>query len=332
MDFYVNMAEGGCGLIFTGCAVVMGDDLAFDRVMRLDMDDQIPSLKKLFVALKKRGTVPAIQLVHYGRQTSSSLLGHVLLAPSAIPCPVMSTYDPKYEVREMTLEDIQTMREAFIAAAQRAVTAGAEVVEIHGAHGYLLNQFLSPYSNKRTDMYGGSVENRARLLVEIVQGVRQQIGKTAAISVRVSGDEFVEGGMRPPDFKEIVPMLEAAGMDLLNVSAGVYASMDRITPPMSLGDMPHVSITQQLKAFAHVPVCAVGSIFSIEMAESILARGIADVIAMGRAQTADPAIVKKSFEGHLSDINSCTQCNSCTFWTTGDPEMYCTVNPDYKKP
>jgi 2,4-dienoyl-CoA reductase-like NADH-dependent reductase (Old Yellow Enzyme family) len=334
MKFFTDLADGGCGLVMTGCAVVTSKGIPFGRVMHIDDDKYIPGLKKLFAALKERGAAVGLQMVHYGRQSSTSVSGDVLMAPSAIPCPVMSKYDPQYKVREMTLEDIEYIRGAFIDAAGRAAEAGADVVEVHACHGYLLNEFLSPYSNKRTDAYGGSVENRARLIVEIIKGIRVRLNNHVAVSVRVSGDEFVEGGLKPGDFKEIVPMLEKAGIDMLHVSAGVYESMERIVPPKSLGLTPHVDIASQIKQFAAVPVCAVGSIMSrgLETANALLADGKADLCALGRAQMADPYLVKKSRAGREDEINSCKHCNSCTFWTTGDPEVYCTVNPDYKKP
>lgn len=331
MKYYIDLAKGGCGLIFTGAAVVTADGVPFDRVMHIDTDDYVPGLKELFAAIKGHGAVPGIQIVHYGRQSSSSISGDTLRAPSAIPCPVMSQYDPEYSVREMTLEDIAEIREAFIAAAERSVKAGAEVVEVHACHGYLLNEFLSPYSNKRTDDYGGSVENRTRLIVEIIEGIRARLNNRIAVCVRVSGDEFVEGGMKPGDFKDIVPLLEKAGMDMLNIGAGVYESMERIVPPIKLGPAPHIDIAAQIKQFTSVPVCAVGSILSLETAESFIAGGKTDLCAMGRAQMADPEIVKKSARGSEAGIRKCVHDNACTFWTTGDPHVYCTVNPDYKK-
>jgi 2,4-dienoyl-CoA reductase-like NADH-dependent reductase (Old Yellow Enzyme family) len=331
MKYYTDLAKGGCGLIFTGAATVSGDGIPFDRVMRVDTDAAVPGLTKLFAAIKELGAVPAIQIVHYGRQSSTSVSGDTLMAPSAIPCPVMSQYDPEYKVREMTLPDIEHLRQAFIAAAERSAQAGAEVVEVHACHGYLLNEFLSPYSNTRTDAYGGSVENRARLIVEIIEGIRARLNNNIAICVRVSGDEFVDGGLKPTDFEDIVPLFEAAGIDMLNVAAGVYESMERIVPPQSLGMAPHADIAGRIKPFTSVPVCAVGSILSLGAAEAIIADGKADLCAMGRAQMADPDIVKKSVGGREAEIRQCKHCNSCTFWTTGDPQVYCAVNTDYQK-
>ncbi len=329
---YTALAKGGCGLIFTGCAIVSEDTAAFDRVMRIYSDKYIPGLRNLFSEIRKYGSTPALQIIHYGRQALNAVTGHDLLVPSAIPCPVMSQFDPNYHVREMTIEDIEHVRKDFIEAAVRAVEAGTQIVEVHAAHGYLLNEFLSPYSNKRTDAYGGNAENRARLITEIIEGIRKKLKRKVAISVRVSGNEFVKGGLTPPDFKEIIPLFEDAGMDLLNVAAGVYESIERIVPPASLGDAPHLGIASALKQYANVPVCCVGSIFSLKLAESIISSGKADLVAMGRAQVADPEIVKKSAEGCENEIRKCIKCNKCTFWTIGDPEMYCDVNPSFRRP
>ena len=327
-DFYTAIADGGCGLIFTGAATVSPDSTASDRVMRIDHDGCVPGSTNLFGKISSRGSVPGIPIVHYGRQAARSVTGHDLLAPSAIPCPVMSQCDPEYVVREMTPEEIARVRNDFIEAAVRAEMAGARVVEVHAAHGYLLSEFLSPYSNHRSDDYGGSPRNRARLIIEIIEGIRERCDIT--ISVRVSGDEFVEGRLSPPDFAEIIPLLEDAGMDLLNVSADVYESMERIVPSQSLGEMPCMGVAAELKRFASVPVCAVGSIFSIGDAESIVTSGKADLVVMGRAQVADPGIVKKSLGGREDDVQACTKCNECVFWTTGDHEICCSVNPELK--
>ncbi len=332
LNFYNALADGGCGLIFTGCAVVSYDTVAFDRVMRIDSDIYLPGLRKLFHEIESRGSVPAIQLIHYGRQALTSVTGYELIAPSPIPCPVMSQFEPNYKIREMTIADIYRVCNDFIAAAVRAAEAGAKVIEIHAAHGYLLNQFLSPYSNHRTDDYGGNIINRARLILEVIEGVKNKLGNRVAISLRVSGNEFVEGGLKPNDFKNLINLFENKGIDMLNVSAGVYESMERIVPPATLGDAPHVNIASELKQFSTVPICAVGSIFSIGLAEEVIASGKAELIAMGRAQVADPAIVNKSLLGQESDIRKCIKCNKCTFWTTGEAQMYCSVNPDYQRP
>ncbi len=330
IKFYSDLAEGGAGLVIVGNVSVTDDGIPFDRIIRADKEECTDGLITLFAAIREHASVAGVQLTHFGRQSSSSFSGDTLMAPSAIPCPVMSQLDPNYEVRAMTLTDIERVRQGYFDTAERCAKAGAELIEVHAGHGYLLNEFLSPFSNKREDAYGGSVEDRARLTVEIIEGIRQRLGDEIAISVRISGDEFVEGGLKPADYEPIVPLFEQAGIDMLNVSAGVYASMDRVVPPPSMGETPHVPIAEAIKAFTEVPVCTVGAIFSVETAEEILASGKADLCAMGRAQMADPAIVRKSFNGQEDKVTSCMKCNACTFWTTGDPYTYCMANPDYQ--
>ena len=332
INFYNALAQGGCGLIFTGAAIVSPDSIAFDRVMRIDNDNCTQGLSNLFSEIKKNGAVPAVQLIHYGRQALNSVTGCDLIAPSAIPCPVMSQFDPNYHVREMLLADIERVRSDFIDATVRAADAGVKVVEIHAAHGYLLNEFLSPYSNHRKDDYGGSVENRARLIIEILEGIRSKLGSKIALSVRISGDEYVEGGLKPSDYEEIIPMFERAGMDMLNVSVGVYASMEMMIPGADIGETPYVGITAELKQYATVPVCTVGSILSLSAAESIISTDKADLVAIGRAQVADPKLVNKSLADREDDVAKCTQCGKCLFFNLGDPEMYCSVNPSLKSP
>ncbi len=326
-QLYLAIAAGGCGLVVTGTAVVSPESVAFDRVMRLDSERCVPPLRSLFEEIEGLGSIPGVQLIHYGRQALRSVTGHDLLAPSAIPCPVMSRLDPSYRVVAMSREQIARVRGDFVRAAVRAAEAGARLVEIHAAHGYLLAEFLSPYSNHRSDAYGGNAENRLRLISEIVAAVRDELGDGVAVSVRVSGHEHVAGGLTPDSLGPLVPALEQAGIDLLDVSAGVYESMEYIVPPASLGTTPHVGIATALRARATVPVVAVGSVFSLDTAQQIISSQQADLVAMGRAQIADPAIVRKSVTNRHEDIARCTRCNECTFWTHGDPQMFCAVNP-----
>ncbi|MFZ3102484.1 MAG: NADH:flavin oxidoreductase [Desulfitobacteriaceae bacterium] len=330
-DFYLAPASGGCGLVFTGAAVVSSDTVAFDRVMRIDKDNYIPRLKGLFSKIEEYGSVPGIQLIHYGRQALSSVTGSALLAPSALPCPIMSQYDPNYKVKEMTLEDITGVRQAFIEAAVRAAQAGAKVVEVHAAHGYLLNQFLSPYSNRRNDDYGGTELKRARLTLEIIEGIRAGLGSSIAISLRVSGDEFVKDGLTPASFKSLLPLFVQAGIDMFNVTAGVYESAERIIPASDLGPMPNIEITAELKGYTKLPICAVGLITTLEMAETILSSDKADLVAIGRGQIADPEMVIKSASGRETEIQECIGCNQCEYSSNGDSQLSCSVNPELRR-
>jgi len=328
IDFYSNIAEGDCGLIFTGAAVVSADAVMSDRIMTAYSDDAIEGLIKLFSAIESAGSVPAIQLAHCGRQAMSSVVGHDLIAPSAIPCPVMSTLDSTYRIKEMTYEDIVRVEDDFVNAAIRSAKAGVKVVEVNAAHGYLLSGFLSPYSNRRADEYGGSVENRSRIVTEIIRKIRDSLQQQVAISVRVSGNEFVDGGLLPHNFSEIIPLFEDAGMDMLSVSVGTVESVQQLIPDASFGEAPFVSIAETIKQFTNVPVCTVGSIGSLKTAEEVISSNKADFVAMSRAQVADPALVKKSIMGHEDEIIKCIRCNKCMYWNTDDTDMCCALHPE----
>lgn len=326
INFYLKIAKGGCGLIFTGSVVVSKEGVGASRIMRADSDDCIDGLRKLFTAIEKHGSIPGIQLSHPGRQALKSVTGYDLLAPSNINCPVMSKIDPTYQLKVMTLDDITRVKNDFVDAAKRAAEAGAKIIEIHAAHGYLLAEFLSPYANHRTDQYGNSVENRCRIVCEIVSEIRNQLQDQIAISVRISGDEFVKNGLTPTDYQQIVPLLEAAGADMLHVSVGVAESTDHIIPNASFQEAPFIAITESIKKIATVPVCTVAGISSLDMAEKIIASGKADLVAIGRAQVADPELVKKTLTGRKDQITKCIRCNKCLYWATGETEMHCAVN------
>ncbi len=305
LRFYGQFAASGCGLVMTGAVNVSYDSVVDRRAMRIDDDRYIPGLKRLFAELENKGAVPGIQIFHNKRQALKSKDPPVLLVPSKVP----GKRNSEYTVREMTTGDMEKIRNDFIHGAMRAEKAGAKVIEIHAAHSYLLADFLSPYSNKRTDHYGGNRENRTRYVKEILEGVKKHIKNDVAISVRVSAHEFVPGGLVPSDFKEVVPVLEKAGMDMLHVSVGHDESEDMIVPVGE--EAPYQDIADELKSYSTVPVCTVASIRHVRTAELILATGKADLAAAGRAQVADPEWVKKSREGREDEIITCIQCNKC---------------------
>jgi 2,4-dienoyl-CoA reductase-like NADH-dependent reductase (Old Yellow Enzyme family) len=322
MNFYQNIAKGGAGLIITGGIAVNKESVGAKNILQLTKAGHEGGLEKLFREIKSHGAVVGAQLVHFGRQTSSSITGYPLVAASAIPCPLM-----KEMPRELSEEEIFRIEDDFTAAALRAKNAGVDLVEIHAAYGYLLGGFLSPYSNKRTDNYGGSRENRTRIVREIIEQVRSKAGDLI-LCCRISADEFVEGGLTLEETKKIAPMLEDAGMDLISVAAGVYQSMNHMLPTKEMGDAPHVYLAAGIKEVVDVPVICVGNIRNLSVAEAILADGKADLVAMARAQVADPEIVNKSLEGLLDSIVACSWCNQCFYVATGDPAVSCPNNPN----
>ena len=214
--YHETKAKGGWGLIITEDYAVDPLGKGFSFVPGLWHDGQIEGHKALPERVHKHGAVIIAQIYHCGRQTSEPVIGDTPVAPTAIPCP----FSPNMP-RELPVSEIKEIVGKFGDCARRAKECGFDGVEIHGAHGYLVAQFMSPYSNKRVDEYGGNLTNRAKFAVEIVEDIRKKCGDDFIIGFRISGDEFVEGGRTLEDTKTIVKMLEAAGLDLIHVSAGV---------------------------------------------------------------------------------------------------------------
>jgi len=267
-------------------------------------DKFIPGLKRLADVIHEGGAKACVQLWHAGRQTNSTVTGMPIIGPSAIPCPLCQE-EPEMMDKKM----IQEIVESYGDAARRAKEAGFDCIELHGAHGYLIAQFMSPYSNKRTDEYGGSLENRARFALEIIENVRQKVGPDYPILYRLSGEERVEGGLTIEDSKKIAPLLVKQGADCIHVSVGVYESLRYVVPPMDLDRGFNAWAAEEIKKVVDVPVVAVGRINDPYVAEEILKQGKADFIAVGRSLLADPQWPNKVQKGQYEEMRHCIACN-----------------------
>ncbi|GAF97503.1 unnamed protein product, partial [marine sediment metagenome] len=216
IDFHKCVAEGGAGLTIVGTTSVRKDVKIVPNLPMLDDDRYIEGFRQLFETIKQNGSIACIQLFHGGRQMPSKFIGVQPVAPSAIPCPVINETP-----RELSINEIEELVGCFAEAAYRAKTAGADMIELHGAHGYLICGFLSPFSNKRTDKYGGSIENRTRFIREILEETRKKVGGNYPICCRISADEFVDGGLTIEESKDIAQILVDSSVDVISVSAGV---------------------------------------------------------------------------------------------------------------
>jgi len=321
IDYHVERAKGGVGLIIVEGAYVEPRGRGSVRQLAVDNDNKISGLKKLATAIQTNGAKAALQLFHGGRQSLSSIIGTQPVSASEVFCKLT-----RETPRALTVKEIQDVVEAFAEAARRTKAAGFDAVEIHGAHGYLINQFLSPLTNKRTDEYGGDVKGRTRFLLEILGRIRDKVGSDYPILCRINGDDYIEGGLTLEETKKIAQMLEAAGVDALHISGGIFDSPVPTTAPMALprGNMVHLAAG--IKKVVKVPVIAVGRINDPELAEKILQEGKADLISMGRALLADPELPKKAATGELDDIRKCTACNECITRIVFDKEIACSVN------
>lgn len=223
-----------------------------------------------------------MQIHHAGRQYHD-IEGAEGVAPSAIPCAFL-----RQPVRQLATEEIEDLIERFSETALRAKKAGMDGVEFHGAHGYLIGQFMSPHTNERSDAWGGTFENRMRFPEEIIKRTREKVGPDFPLSFRFSADEFVPGGLTLEDTSKIARNLEHSGIDVLHVSAGIYESMPKILEPMRYDEGWRVYLAEAIKKVVGVPVITVGQIRRPEMAERILAEGKADLVSLGRTLIADP--------------------------------------------
>ncbi len=320
--YYVERARGGVGYITFEHTGILRQGRAFPNMALIDSDQHIPPFKNLVEAIHQEGGKFVIQINHAGRQTSSSITGSPIVAPSAISCPVR-----KEMPQALSFEEIQKIVEAFGEAARRVKETGADGVEIHMAHGYLINQFLSPFSNKREDEYGGDADRRMRMAIEVLRTVRNQVGPDFTVLCRLSADEYVEGGLKLEDTKEIAKALERSGADALHISACVAASGYLNHPPYYAEEGIFAHLAQGIKSVVSIPVIAVGRIRTPELANRILEENKADLISMGRALIADPHLPIKASRGGTDDIVPCISCNRC-IQSIRKGALQCAVNPE----
>ncbi len=322
--YYEERAKGGVGLIITEiCRVEPVYGTAIPNQLGAYEMGQIPHLERLAERVHKYGTKIFLQLQHPGRENKSSMIGgRQIVAPSAVMCKVTQEMP-----RALTTEEVQDLVKAFIRGAVFAKIAGFDGVELHAAHGYLLNEFLSPYTNKRTDRYGGSFNNRIRIMEEIITGIRFMCGPKFAISVRISADEFVEGGLKLEDGVKIARTLESFGIDVINVSSGIYESSTTIVEPASFAQGWRRHLGTAVKKAVKIPVIAANNIKDPEVAEELLETDVCDFVALGRAHLADPNWVKKTKEGRADEINKCIGCLYCFGSLSEGSHIKCAVNP-----
>lgn len=323
IDYFVARARGGVGLIVVEASYVSPDGKGFPTEVGIDRDELIPGLRRLVDAVHAEGAKIAIQLYHGGRQTHAAVTGQPIVAPSPIPDPVTQELP-----HELTLAEIAVVQAAFAAAAGRAKAAGFDAVEIHGAHGYLIAAFLSPFSNRRMDRYGGGLTGRARFAVEIVRQVRAAVGEEFPILFRMSGEEPVEGALTLDQTRIIAQLLEEAGVDALHISVGNYPSLVQLIPGQDVERGSEVRLAAAIKQVVSVPVITVGRLDEPLLAAQVLADGSADLIALGRGLLADPAWPNKVQAGQIEAITPCIACNQgCIGQLLAGQPISCLMNP-----
>lgn len=323
ISYHEAKSKGGWGLIITEDYAVDEFGVRFRNVPGLWRDEQVEGHKELTERVHKHGAKIAAQVYHAGRETGKFVTGVQPVAPSPIKDPTMPDTP-----RELTIEEIKKIIRQFGDAAFRAKLAGFDGVEIHGAHGYLINQFMSPFSNKRTDRYGGTIINRARFALEVIEEVKSRVGQDFPIIYRVSADELIDNGLTIEDNKAILRLIEKAGISAIHASFAIYKSGQYNVPPSAVPHAFMVNLAEEIKKVVSVPVITVGRINDPLIAESVLISGKADLVAMGRASIADPELPNKAKEGRFEDIIHCTGCMLGCIGKIGIGEpVSCVVNP-----
>ncbi|SDL27656.1 oxidoreductase [Natronincola ferrireducens] len=330
MAYFELKAKGGAAIVTIGESNVhTKTGVAHGRMPCLDNPDILPSLVRTTEAIKRHGAYASIQLLHPGRRANAAYYDGVVYGPSAGPALFGS---PIVEMNEDVIEEVVN---AFGDAAEMAKLGGCDMCMIHGAHGWLLHQFLSPLNNQRTDRFGGSLENRARISLMVIDNIRKKCGPDFPIEFRLSGSEHVEGGLTIDDMVAFSQMIDDK-VDLIHVSSCTFhnpATNTHMFPSAFHERGINVPLAAAIKKAVKTPVAVVGGLNDPEMMEEIIASGKADIVALGRGLLADPYLPKKINSGKAHDITPCQRCLICL---SGDFVPYikypirslrCAVNP-----
>ena len=306
IDYHVERAKAGVGLqILENVSI---QDQPPPYMLRLHTDGVIAGFNELAEAIKGWGARAGIQLNPMGAIRQGT------------------------DVNKLSTEQILSVMEDFTAAALRAKIAGFDLVEIHGGHAYFIAQFTSARTNHRNDEWGGTWEKRANFLVTLIRHTREKVGNDFPISLRISGDEFIEGGRTIEETERMAPLFEKAGIDLLNVSGGGPETREYTGLPMAFPPGTLVYLAERLKKCVRIPVVTVGRINDPQLADRIIREGKADMVAFGRALIADPYLIQKAFQGKFREMRRCTACMDCRMRVVDlGLRMKCSINAEMGK-
>ena len=323
IDVSKQLARGGVGLIITGHAYVSVEGQAGRWQLGIHSDHFAPGLSEMSESIHALGGKIVAQLAHAGSLARYSLTGIEPMGPSPF------ANEPEAPGREMTLGDIEAVTDAFAAATMRSQAAGFDAVQIHAAHGYLLSQFLSPYFNKRTDAYGGSIGNRARLLVEVVKAVRHAVSPDYPVFVKLNAADFLTGGLTVEEMVQTAVMLERSGVSGIELSGGTVLpggipSSRKGKPRPGEPEAYYEEAAKRYKETVRIPLMLVGGIRTIETAERLVADGIADYISLCRPLIREPGLVNRWKSGDVRPAR-CVSDSGC--YTPGfkGRGVYCVV-------
>jgi 2,4-dienoyl-CoA reductase-like NADH-dependent reductase (Old Yellow Enzyme family) len=324
LDFYEQYFKEDIGLVFIGGISVSPEGRSNRNSLCLDKKENCSGVKAIVEMAHDYRSKIAVQIMHAGRQTNPDEIGECIVAPSPIACPIV-----KKIPRELTIDEIEKITAKFITSAKLVERCGADMIELHCAHGYLISGFLSPYSNKRTDMYGGSLINRFRILEGILHEISNQ--SSIPIGIRISCLENVNDGLQFDELIEGLKRFVSKYIHFVSVSAGVYSPNDIIIPKRSMGNALWKSYSLIIKNEVQKHVMLTGNITSINQAETILKEGAADIVLMARTLLAEPKLLSKTKTGNVTTIQECTDCRVCKYHSYGYDRIYCPFNNILRK-
>jgi 2,4-dienoyl-CoA reductase-like NADH-dependent reductase (Old Yellow Enzyme family) len=323
IEYYRQLAQGGVGLIISGYAYVRDDGKQLPGEMGISHDSHLDGLKSLTEAVHQQGGVIFCQLVHAGGQTTSKIIGKAPLVPS-----VTDFGGYQDTPSEMTAADIKAVITAFADAARRAKDAGFDGVQLHGAHGYLINQFLSPLCNQRQDEYGGSLENRMRFAEEAFVAVRSAVGESYPVTIKLTAADHLDGGLLSDDSVTIARRLEQLGIDAIEVSSGTAVS-GSMTPVRTGIDSPekeayNAKLAALISNGASVPVMVVGGLRSQAVMQQLLTDDVADLFSLSRPLIREPDLPQKYLNKN-GYVATCISCNGCFRPGLKGKGIYCVI-------
>ncbi len=326
---YRNLAKGGVGLIISGYTFVRPDGKQAPGKMGIHTDEFAPEMRSLTKAVHDEGGKICIQLVHCGGQTDSATAGRRPLAPSSV-----NVNQFPETPAELTKDEIREIITAFKEGARRAKAWGFDALQLHGAHGYLINQFLSPLTNRRTDEYGGSIENRSRFLFEVYRQIREEVGPGYPVLIKLNAADNLTGGLGSDDAIYVAKKLSEEGIDAIEVSAGTSASGDQ-TPARTKIDTPekeayNLEAARRIREAVSCPVMVVGGFRSYEVVEKALKDHGVDYISMARPFIREPDLAWRWEHGDTSPAK-CISCNGCFMPGLKEGGIYCVVEAKERK-
>lgn len=320
IEFYRQYCQSGIALINIGGVAVSGSGRANAHSLALDSKKNAGCLRGIISEAQRNNTKIIIQLEHAGRQSWPNEIGHQLVAPSPIPCPVVNIIP-----RELTVKEIRSIVKGFKKSAIICEDIGANFVEIHAAHGYLLSSFISPATNKRSDQYGGNILNRFRIIYEIVYEISSSC--QVPIGIRINCTDNIKDGITISDICEGLEFLKGK-ISYVSISGGMYSKKgDVIIPGINQGEALWKTLSGKIRNCSSIPTMIAGNITSMSTANSLLKDGYTDMVLMGRSLLADPDLLHKTINNNSNDIEKCTYCDKCKYHSRGKSYIECPLNP-----